>query len=112
MESHIQTLLKIRYKLDPDEFDFDDPYRTERLAEQHYCHEVQAIQTLSDLGLGPTYLDGHATLVQSEWMPFPGGYMDYIIMKPPLDQNVDEIKDELHDRQLGSIRTQLMHILE
>ncbi|PYI05176.1 hypothetical protein BO78DRAFT_346135 [Aspergillus sclerotiicarbonarius CBS 121057] len=105
------SLLKIRYQLNPKDFDFEDPEEVLELAEQHYCHEVDATVLLAKAGLGPQYLT-HETHYQPEWMPFPDGYVDLIVMKPPPGENVDEIQDELTDRQLASIRTQLAHILE
>ncbi|RAL03492.1 uncharacterized protein BO80DRAFT_488488 [Aspergillus ibericus CBS 121593] len=106
------SLLKIRYQLDPKYFDFDDLNdEILEIAEQHYCHEVEATILLSKAGLGPKYLK-HQTQDQPEWMPFPDGYVDFIVMKPPPGENLDEIHEELTDRQLASIRTQLAHILE
>lgn len=45
-------------------------------------------------------------------MPFPGGYGHFLVMTVPPGDNLDEISDELTNRQLDSIRTQLARILE
>ncbi|GKZ32311.1 hypothetical protein AbraIFM66950_001627 [Aspergillus brasiliensis] len=111
MENNLESLLKIRYQLDPEEFDFDDPADAEELAEEHYCHEVQLTALLGERGLGPKYYK-HETQLQEDWMPFPDGYIDLLVMQIPPGENVDDIQDELTDQQLGSIRTQLAHILE
>lgn len=50
--------------------------------------------------------------VQQQWMLFPGGYVDVLVMRVPPEENLDEISDELTDHQLASIRTQLAQILE
>ncbi|EHA25760.1 hypothetical protein ASPNIDRAFT_43826 [Aspergillus niger ATCC 1015] len=114
MESNLQSLLKIRYQLNPEDFDCDDSAEAElaeELAEEHYCHEVQLTAILGERGLGPEYYH-HETQFQEEWLPFPGGYIDFLGMQIPPGENVDDVQDELTDRQLESIRTQLAHILE
>ncbi|RAK97939.1 uncharacterized protein BO80DRAFT_179776 [Aspergillus ibericus CBS 121593] len=111
IENKLPSLLKIRYQLNPKYFDFDDPKEVLEIADQHYCHEVEATVLLGKAGLGPRYL-AHETHYQPEWMPFPDGYVDFIVMQNPPGENVNEIQDELTDRQLASIRTQLAHILE
>ncbi|CAK41143.1 hypothetical protein CBS115989_9123 [Aspergillus niger] len=114
MENNLQSLLKICYQLDPEDFDLVDSAEAEsaeELAEEHYCHEVQLTALLGERGLGPKYYH-HETQFQEEWMPFPDGYIDFLVMQIPPGENVDVIQDELTDRQLESIRTQLAHILE
>lgn len=114
MENNLQSLLKICYQLDPEDFDLVDSAEAEsaeELAEEHYCHEVQLTALLGERGLGPKYYH-HETQFQEEWMPFSDGYIDFLVMQIPPGENVDVIQDELTDRQLESIRTQLAHILE
>ncbi|PWY74490.1 hypothetical protein BO94DRAFT_589172 [Aspergillus sclerotioniger CBS 115572] len=105
--------IKIRYELNPKDFDFDDHDHQEilEIAEQHYCHEVEAAELLGNKGLEPKYVT-RETQDQPEWMPFPDGYVDFLVLKTPLGQNVDDIQDGLTDDQLASIRTQLAHILD
>ncbi|OJJ67635.1 hypothetical protein ASPBRDRAFT_660910 [Aspergillus brasiliensis CBS 101740] len=100
MGNNLESLLKIRYQLDPGEFDFDDPADAEELAEEHYCHEVQLTALLGKRGLGPKYYK-HETQFQEDWMPFPDGYIDFLVMQIPPGENVDDIQDELTDEQLG-----------
>ncbi|RAH55258.1 hypothetical protein BO85DRAFT_499031 [Aspergillus piperis CBS 112811] len=104
-------LLKIRYQLDPEDCDIEDLDKTLKVAEQHYCHEVEAIDLLSTHGYGPKYLN-HETHEQPDWMPFPGGYLEFIVMEFPPGKNVDDIREELTDTQRRSIRKQLAHLLE
>lgn len=112
-ENNIVSLIKMRYQIDPVSFDLDDTEKKQAKEDAwyHFCDEVEAARLLSDAGLGPQYLD-HLSRNQPAWMPFPGGYADFLVMKVPPGQNLDEIQDELTDRQLASIRTQLAHILE
>lgn len=111
LENKLESFLKIRYQLDPEDFDFDDPAEAEELAEEHYCHEVQLTDFLGERGLGPKYYC-HETQSQEDWMPFPNGYIDFLVMQIPPGENVEDIQDELTDQQLDSIRTQLAHTLE
>ncbi|OJJ77948.1 hypothetical protein ASPBRDRAFT_113408 [Aspergillus brasiliensis CBS 101740] len=104
-------LLKIRYQLDPEDCDLEDPDEILKVAEQSYCHEVEAIDLLSTHGYGPKY-HNHETQKQPAWMPFPGGYLEFIVMEFPPGENVDDIQDELTDSQRKSIRTQLAQMLE
>ncbi|KNG86317.1 hypothetical protein ANOM_005216 [Aspergillus nomiae NRRL 13137] len=110
-EQLTESLLKIRYELNPKDFDFEDPREVKEIAEERYCHEVEAAILLGERGLGPKYRT-HETQYQEEWMPFPGGYIDFFVMQLPPGENVNEIQDELTNRQLESIRTQLAYILE
>ncbi|GLA52554.1 hypothetical protein AnigIFM63604_009419 [Aspergillus niger] len=68
MENNLQSLLRICYELDPEDFDFDDSAEAgfaEELAEEHYCHEVQLTAILGERGLGPEYYH-HETQFQEE----------------------------------------------
>ena len=111
LENKLESHLKIRYQLDPEDFEFDNPAEAEELAEEHYCHEVQITDLLGERGLGPKYYC-HETQSQEDWMPFPNGYIDFLVMQIPPGENVEDIQDELTDQQLDSIRTQLAHTLE
>lgn len=104
-------LLRIRYQLDPKDCDLDDPKEILEFAEQDYCHEVELTQLLSSHGYGPKY-HSHETQGQPGWMPFPKGYLEFIVMDFPPGDNVDETQYELTDRQRKSIRTKLAKILE
>ena len=109
--TRLSFFIKIRYELNPKEFAFEDPTEILSIAEQHYCHEVQAAMLLAEKGFGPKYA-AHETQDQPEWMPFPGGYVDFLVLHPPFGENVNKIQPELSNRQLASIRTQLARILE
>ncbi|GKZ93169.1 hypothetical protein CBS115989_3918 [Aspergillus niger] len=104
-------LLKIRYQLDPKDCDLDDPKEILEFSEQDFCHEAELTQLLSTHGYGPRY-HNHETQNQPEWMPFPGGYLEFIVMDFPPGENVDEIQFDLTDRQRKSIRTKLANLLE
>ncbi|GKZ52072.1 hypothetical protein AbraIFM66951_010672, partial [Aspergillus brasiliensis] len=103
-------LLKIRYQLDPEDCDLDDRDEVRKFADEDYCHEVELTQLLSRHGYGPRY-HNHETHKQPEWMPFPGGYVGFIVMDFPPGENVDDIRDRLTDNQRRSIRTQLATML-
>lgn len=113
VKNDILSLIKIRYELDPSFFHFNDNEKKQAKEDAwyHFCDEVDAARLLSNAGLGPEYLD-HFSRTQPAWMVFPGGYTDFLVMKMPPGKNLNEIQDELTDRQLASIRTQLAHILE
>lgn len=104
-------LLKIRYQLDPKDCDLDDPKEILEFSEQDFCHEAELTQLLSTHGYGPRY-HNHETQNQPEWMPFPGGYLEFIVKDFPPGENVDEIQFDLTDRQRKSIRTKLANLLE
>ncbi|PWY74514.1 hypothetical protein BO94DRAFT_227803 [Aspergillus sclerotioniger CBS 115572] len=103
--------LKVRYELNPKHFDLDDPKEMLEIAEEHYCHEVDATKFLANARVGPRVI-AIETQDQPEWMPYPGGYVDFIVMHTPYGENIDEIRDKLTNGQLDSIRTQLANILE
>ncbi|KAH8430854.1 uncharacterized protein LDX57_008518 [Aspergillus melleus] len=113
IESNIRSLIKMRYQLNPEDFEFvgNDNVEIMKIAWEHFCNEVQAAKLLGEAGLGPQYVD-NLSRVQPKWMAFPGGYVDFLVMKPASGENLDAILEELTDRQLASIRTQLAHILE
>ncbi|PLB53284.1 hypothetical protein P170DRAFT_351400 [Aspergillus steynii IBT 23096] len=113
IDNNIMSLLKIRYQLDPEIFGFfgDENKEIMEIAEEDFLFEVQAAMVLSEAGLGPQYIN-YERRTQPEWMPFPKGCVHVLVMKVPPGENLDEIRDDLTDRQLDSIRTQLAHILE
>ncbi|RAK74669.1 uncharacterized protein BO72DRAFT_450546 [Aspergillus fijiensis CBS 313.89] len=114
LEKNVVSLIRMRYQLDPRGFELiseDDKKKVLHIAEQEFLYECEAIQLLGDAGLGPKYAD-HLICYQPDWMPFPGGYGHFLVMTVPPGDNLDEISDELTNRQLDSIRTQLARILE
>ena len=49
---------------------------------------------------------------QNEWMPYPGGQINYKVMTRVPGTDVDKIRDNLSARERQSIRSQLAKILE
>lgn len=113
IENNITSLLRMRYELNPKDFGFsaDEYEMIMEDAQDCFLLEVQAIMLLHEAGFGPQHHE-YIRLNQPEWMPFPGGYTDFIVMKIPPGENLDDIYDELTDSQLASIRKQLANILE
>ncbi|KAE8402541.1 hypothetical protein BDV37DRAFT_272842 [Aspergillus pseudonomiae] len=104
-------LVKIRYELNPKYFDFEDPEEEREIAIDHFSCEVDAAQRLSDAGYGPKYVAHWGQFQGSGW-PFYGGAVFFLVMGTVPGEDVNEIRDELSDRQLDSIRSQLARILE
>ncbi|PYH84650.1 hypothetical protein BO82DRAFT_329390 [Aspergillus uvarum CBS 121591] len=114
LESKAISLVRMRYQLNPRGFEMDteDARREVRqIAEHEFLHECDAVKLLGEAGLGPKYFD-HFMCSQPNWMPFPGGYGHFLVMTVPPGESLEEISDELTDRQLDGIRTQLARILE
>ncbi|OJJ95111.1 hypothetical protein ASPACDRAFT_1908436 [Aspergillus aculeatus ATCC 16872] len=114
LESQALSLIRMRYQLDPRGFEMDTEEakrEVREIAENEFLHECDVIKLLGDAGLGPRYAD-HFMCWQPSWMPFPGGYGHFLVMAVPPGENLDEINDELTDRQLDGILTQLARILE
>ncbi|KNG79960.1 hypothetical protein ANOM_011651 [Aspergillus nomiae NRRL 13137] len=64
-----------------------------------------------DAGYGPKYVAHWGQFQGSGW-PFYGGAVFFLVMGTVPGEDVDEIRDELSDRQLDNIRSQLARILE
>ncbi|PWY86626.1 hypothetical protein BO94DRAFT_575665 [Aspergillus sclerotioniger CBS 115572] len=97
--TQVSFFLKIRYEMNPKDFDFDDHKEILEIAEQHYCHETEPVELLGNKELGLKYI-AHETQDQPEWMPYPGGYIDFLVLRTPLGQKVDDIQHLLTDKQL------------
>jgi serine/threonine protein kinase len=96
--------------LDPEEFDIDDEDEHEELVANHAGHEVDLANFLYEIGHGPKLLDYYGYL-QRENDPYKGGAMYFIAMEYVPGEDVDEIRDELTQDELLSIRRQLAYIL-
>ncbi|KAB8275388.1 hypothetical protein BDV30DRAFT_236755 [Aspergillus minisclerotigenes] len=104
-------MVKIRYELNPKYFDFDNPEEEKGIAIDHFSCEVDAAERLGDAGYGPKYV-AHWGQYQGLRWPFGGGAVFFLVMGTVPGEDVDEIRDELSDAQLASIRSQLTRILE
>lgn len=104
-------MVKIRYELNPKYFDFDDPEEEKEIAIDHFSCEVHAAERLGNAGYGPKYVT-HWRQIQGTGWPLDGGTVFFLVMGTVPGEDVDKIRDELSDRQLDSIRSQLARILE
>ncbi|KAK6837261.1 hypothetical protein RU639_001358 [Aspergillus parasiticus] len=104
-------MVKIRYELNPEYFDFENPEEEREIAIDHFSCEVVAAQRLSDVRYGPKYV-AHWGQFQGTGWPCHGGAVFFLVMGTVPGEDVDEIRDELSDAQLDSIRSQLARILE
>ncbi|KAE8332993.1 hypothetical protein BDV39DRAFT_199342 [Aspergillus sergii] len=107
----VPHMVKIRYELNPKYFDFENPEEEREIAIDHFSCEVVAAEGLGDAGYGPKYVAHWGQFQGLRW-PFDGGAVFFLVMGTVPGEDVDEIRDELSDAQLASIRSQLARILE
>jgi hypothetical protein len=75
------------------------------------CFEADLIDLVHSIGHGPQLLKVTKSK-QNEWMPYPGGQINYKVMTRVPGADVDKIRDNLSARERQSIRSQLAKILE
>lgn len=81
------------------------------MAESDCLDEIAMMQAVADIGHGPGYL-AHVACPQGESLPFPSGNIYLYVMTRVPGKDLNKIHEDLKDEQLGSIRMQLVHILE
>ncbi|PCG90354.1 Hypothetical protein PENO1_099550 [Penicillium occitanis (nom. inval.)] len=105
-------MLKITYDLNPKNPPIiDDVGETVRVPYRHVCFEADLIDLVHSIGHGPQLLK-FTKSKQNEWMPYPGGQINYKVMTRVPGADVDKIRDNLSARERQSIRSQLAKILE
>ncbi|KAE8359947.1 hypothetical protein BDV27DRAFT_162131 [Aspergillus caelatus] len=82
-----------------------------KIAIDLFSCEVHAAERFGNAGYGPKYV-AHWGQVQGTGWPLDGGTVFFLFMSTVPGEDVDEIRDELSDRKLHSIRRQLARILE
>lgn len=81
------------------------------MAELDCMEELRLVEEVADIDGGPKYID-HAAQSQGPNFPFPGGYVYFTVMARVPGVNLDDIYQDLSDKQLESIRLQLAHIVD
>ena len=89
--------------------DIDDDHR--RMALKGFASEIVALEDCSDSGHTPRFI-AYEDTVQDHFMPYPGGYINVIIMSKLPEQNVERILLDLSDQERSIIREQLASVLE
>ena len=89
--------------------DIDDHDR--QVALRRFASEITALEESSDSGHTPLFLAYDLTS-QDHSMPYPGGYIQVIIMSKIPGQNVQQILFDLSEEERSIIRAQLASVLE
>ena len=89
--------------------DIDDDYR--QMALEGFAKEIVALEDCSDSRRTPRFI-AYEDTVQDHFMPYPGGYINVIIMSKLPGQNVARILLDLSEQERSIIREQLASVLE
>lgn len=93
-------------------FCIEDVEENNKICDDHYLLELDTVQIVEEINCGPKLLDWATHDPGDPEMPYPPGVVDIIIMSRVPGEILGDIYQDLSDRQLRSIRTQLTHILE
>lgn len=106
-------LIKIQYYLYPRAlFALKEPesVKAAQIDNQHFLHKTDAHRILSAFNLGPRYID-HFIQRQLPGMPLPGWPISFIIMGDVPGDNLADIRSQLLDDELESVKKQIAQIL-
>ncbi|EEA23725.1 hypothetical protein TMatcc_006801 [Talaromyces marneffei ATCC 18224] len=109
-ETGTKVMVLISYDVKPDNFDIDDLEDLQADVKFHRGLEPDIIDLLFKIGHGPGRIDS-CFYEQAEISPCPGGFIYLDAMEQVPGDDVEEIMDDLSDKELLSIRKQLAYIL-
>ncbi|KAI9926424.1 hypothetical protein MW887_004189 [Aspergillus wentii] len=104
LDTDEEIMLKIRYDLNPEQFDIEDLKESREDADMMFLHEADGVENVYAIHHGPRYIT-HVTQPAGQEMPYPDGWADFpITSRVPGDDDVAEISGELtHLRQNGKV---------
>ncbi|XHG03716.1 hypothetical protein AWENTII_007009 [Aspergillus wentii] len=111
LDTDEEIMLKIRYDLNPEQFDIEDLKESREDADMMFLHEADGVENVYAIHHGPRYIT-YVTQPAGQEMPYPDGWADFLITSRVPGDDVAEISGELTFDQLESIRKQLANILE
>lgn len=106
-------IIKIQYYLYPRAlFTLKDPegVKAAQIDNTHFLHKTDAHRILSAFNHGPRYID-HFIEQQLPGMPLPGWPISFIIMGDVSGDNLANIRSQLSDDQLDSVKKQIARII-